>query len=78
MGKLSMVKPVTQRILPFLRHFMIILKPNFVRASILHHITDTDNTYGHAFQIWHCQTMPLKNLSISVYRSVVERERLLK
>ena len=33
------------KILTFLKHFMIILKYNFFfRASILHHMTDTDNT----------------------------------
>ena len=31
------------KICTFLRHFMIILERNFFRASILHHITDTDN-----------------------------------
>ena len=33
------------KIFTFLRHFLIILKRDFFfRASILHHITDTDNT----------------------------------
>ena len=32
------------KIFTFLRHFLIILKRDFSRASILHHITDTDNT----------------------------------
>ena len=32
------------KIFTFLRDFMIFLKRNLFRASILHHITDTDNT----------------------------------
>ena len=36
----GMVKP---EIFTVVRHFMIILKRNFFRVSILHHITDTDN-----------------------------------
>ena len=31
------------KIFTFLRHFLIILKRNSFRASILHHIIDTDN-----------------------------------
>ena len=32
------------KLITFLRHFMIILKRNLFRASILHHNTETDNT----------------------------------
>ena len=42
LGKMSMVKPVTHRFLFFEAlhdHF----ESDFFRASILHHITDTDN-----------------------------------
>ena len=39
------------KIFPLLRHFILILKRNIFRASILHHSTDTGNTQCHASQI---------------------------
>ena len=41
------------KIFTVLRHFMIILKRNFFRTSILYHISDADNTQGYASQISH-------------------------
>ena len=44
-----MVKNGHSKIFYFLRHFLIILKRDFFRASILHHITNTGIREGPCF-----------------------------